>query len=376
MSEEFGEDTGIQDSVDASDFESEVADNDFEGDFVEETEIEQSDNSEDVASEDNIDESSFADIDDSDAAIGDTDEISEESEYDNSENIEAASDTIDEIPEETSSDDAGVETEEVTNNEELEEQYDLDGEPRSIIPAEEYDDCYGHGGDDMTTYDPYASYPESHYSETDERYMDEQSEMTEATNQRALRELNEFQRLQDEEEAAENEDLEDLEEELENEEIADEQQPTPNELYEQAQQEAYDAQAEAEQWADEQNISHWSDGSERQNCNDDMQESEIANDENLSPAELYEKGQKEASDAQAAAEQWADEQNISHWSDGSERQNYNGDIQEAKIDNNIDDIPEEDVLTSEETDVNEDSDTPESTEQMRARILSSRRDGR
>ena len=80
-----------------------------------------------------------------------------------------------------------------------EEQYDMDGEERFRVPSEENEECYGHGGDDMTTYDPYASYPESHFSETDERYMDEQAEMTEATNQKALRELDEFQRLQDEE---------------------------------------------------------------------------------------------------------------------------------------------------------------------------------
>ena len=80
-----------------------------------------------------------------------------------------------------------------------EEQYDMDGEERFRVPSEEYEECYGHGGDDMTTYDSYASYPESHFSETDECYMDEQAEMTEATNQKALRELDEFQRLQDEE---------------------------------------------------------------------------------------------------------------------------------------------------------------------------------
>lgn len=80
-----------------------------------------------------------------------------------------------------------------------EEQYDMDGEERFRVPSEENEECYGHGGDGMTTYDPYASYPESHFPETDERYMDEQAEMTEATNQKALRELAEFQRLQDEE---------------------------------------------------------------------------------------------------------------------------------------------------------------------------------
>ena len=51
----------------------------------------------------------------------------------------------------------------------------------------------------METYDTYASYPESHFSETDDRYMDEHAEATEKTNERARRELEEFQRMQDEE---------------------------------------------------------------------------------------------------------------------------------------------------------------------------------
>ncbi len=64
-------------------------------------------------------------------------------------------------------------------------------------------DCYGHGGTDMSSYDSYATYPESHFAETDARYLDEESEMTEATNQKALRELEEFQRLEAEQAEAE-----------------------------------------------------------------------------------------------------------------------------------------------------------------------------
>ena len=30
-----------------------------------------------------------------------------------------------------------------------EEQYDMDGEERFRVPSEEYEECYGHGGDDM-----------------------------------------------------------------------------------------------------------------------------------------------------------------------------------------------------------------------------------
>ena len=45
----------------------------------------------------------------------------------------------------------------------------------------------------------------------------------------------------------------------------------------------------------------------------------------LSPAELYERGQQEARDAQDEAEQWADENNMDTWSDGTPRENYEGD---------------------------------------------------
>lgn len=60
-------------------------------------------------------------------------------------------------------------------------------------------DCFGHGGDDMETEDPYASYPESHFTETDDRYLDSYAEDTEETNLRALRELEELRRIQEEE---------------------------------------------------------------------------------------------------------------------------------------------------------------------------------
>jgi hypothetical protein len=42
---------------------------------------------------------------------------------------------------------------------------------------------------------------------------------------------------------------------------------TVNELYDQGQQEAAEAQAEAENWADEQGMTHWSDGTPRANAN-------------------------------------------------------------------------------------------------------------
>ena len=42
----------------------------------------------------------------------------------------------------------------------------------------------------------------------------------------------------------------------------------------------------------------------------------------MSPAELYEKAQQDATDAQQEAEDWANENNLETWSDGSPRQNY------------------------------------------------------
>ena len=128
-----------------------------------------------------------------------------------------------------------------------EEQYDMDGEERFRVPSEEYEECYGHGGDDMTTYDPYASYPESHFSETDERYMDEQAEMTEATNQKALRELDEFQRLQNEEAEQEAEALRQAEMEAEQEAEAQRQAEMEAEQEAEAQRQA---EMEAEQEAE------------------------------------------------------------------------------------------------------------------------------
>lgn len=81
------------------------------------------------------------------------------------------------------------------------------------------EEWFGHGGTEMPSYDWSANYSESHFCETDERYMDKESEDTEATNQRALRELEEFNRILEEEADEEEEwlseqaELEDFEEE-------------------------------------------------------------------------------------------------------------------------------------------------------------------
>ena len=75
----------------------------------------------------------------------------------------------------------------------LPEQDEEDGTPNSQPE-------YGNAGSD-----PYASYPESHYSETSDLYMNEQEEMTAATNDRARRELEGFNRFQKEEQERDDE---------------------------------------------------------------------------------------------------------------------------------------------------------------------------
>ena len=111
-------------------------------------------------------------------------------------------------PEDNADDDNSDENNDGEEADGTEEGYDTPDEPNDDATenGEDADDseveddkCYGNGGDNMETYDPYASYPESHFSETDDRYMDEHAEATEKTNERARRELEEFQRMQDEE---------------------------------------------------------------------------------------------------------------------------------------------------------------------------------
>ena len=110
-------------------------------------------------------------------------------------------------------------------------------------------DCYGHGGDDMTTYDPYASYPESHFSETDDQYMDEQAEDTERTNARARRELNYFQRMLDEDAELEEEEEMQRQAELEEEREAEAQRQAEIEAEQEAEARRQ-AEMEAEQNAE------------------------------------------------------------------------------------------------------------------------------
>ena len=49
----------------------------------------------------------------------------------------------------------------------------------------------------------------------------------------------------------------------------------------------------------------------------------------MSISELYEKGQREAAEAQAEAERWADEQGMTHWSDGTPRANAQADASDS-----------------------------------------------
>ena len=75
---------------------------------------------------------------------------------------------------------------------------------------------------------------------------------------------------------------------------------TVNELYDQGQQEAAEAQAEAERWADEQGMTHWSDGTPR--ANEDSGESE--------QGDLVEETQTETPESDCGdVEQTTEEQN-------------------------------------------------------------------
>lgn len=111
---------------------------------------------------------------------------------------------------------------------------------------------------------------------------------------------------------------------------------SPAELYEKFQKEMYDAQQDAEEWADSQGMDQWSDGTPRDSSlntefEEDVSADNTANDipynfdgdENLSPAELYEQSQQKMQEAQQDAEDWADSQHMTRWSDGTIRDKYN-----------------------------------------------------
>lgn len=99
----------------------------------------------------------------------------------------------------------------------------FDGEPRFRVPSEGNNECFGHGGDNMPTYDSYASNPESHFSDVDGNYMYEPAEETEKTNLKARRELEELTQIQEEEAELEEEARIEKEQLAEEERIAEEQ---------------------------------------------------------------------------------------------------------------------------------------------------------
>lgn len=138
-------------------------------------------------------------------------------------------------------------------------------------------------------------------------------------------------------------------------------EPSASELYDEGQTEAEDAQAEAEQWADENGMDTWSNGDVRTNANldedsddsfDEIPENEsqydsITEDSEKSVSELYDEGHAEAEAAQADAERWADENGMNTWSNGDARTNADTDAENASSG----EMPESNNFESEKTDI-------------------------
>ena len=111
--------------------------------------------------------------------------------------------------------------------------------------------------------------------------------------------------------------------------VPDESEMSISELYEQGQREMQEAQQAAEDWADENGMTEWSDGTPRQEVTDEAMD-EMSMDSSESPSEpsiseLYEQGQREMQEAQQAAEDWADAHDVNAWSDGSMREGHESD---------------------------------------------------
>lgn len=111
--------------------------------------------------------------------------------------------------------------------------------------------------------------------------------------------------------------------------VPDDSEMSISELYEQGQREMLEAQQEAEDWADENGMTEWSDGTPRQEVADEaMDEMSVDSSENVSEpsiAELYEQGQREMLEAQQEAEDWVDAHDVNAWSDGSMREGHEND---------------------------------------------------
>lgn len=104
------------------------------------------------------------------------------------------------------------------------------------------------------------------------------------------------------------------------EEVPEEPEKSIAELYQESQEQALAAQQEAEEWADEEGITEWSDGTPRDGMAD-LQEDEPEK----SIAELYQEDQERALDAQQEAEEWADSVDANTWADGSMREGHEDD---------------------------------------------------
>ena len=121
-----------------------------------------------------------------------------------------AEDTVDDIPPEGEPNPAAVPS---GDGGALDSSLDMEAVHTQDTRQLDNDDCtqqvlpvYGNAG-----LDPYASYPESHFVEYSDQYMDDNAEATENTNARARRELQGFTRLQEEQQAGEEEEISSLE---------------------------------------------------------------------------------------------------------------------------------------------------------------------
>ena len=181
------------------------ADDDNSDESNDDAETDSADEGNDTPNEPNDDateDGADADADSANEGNDTPDEPNDNATEDGTDGADESNNTPDEPNDDTTEDDADADADSA------DEGNDTSNEPSDNISEENADaddseagndKCYGHGGDNMETYDTYASYPESHFSETDDRYMDEHAEATEKTNERARRELEEFQRMQDEE---------------------------------------------------------------------------------------------------------------------------------------------------------------------------------
>ena len=109
-------------------------------------------------------------------------------------------------------------------------------------------------------------------------------------------------------------------------------------LYDEGQENAAQAQAEALEWADEQGLEEWSNGDPIQRP--DTTDSEPELEEKSEITDLYDEGQENAAQAQAEALEWADEQGLEEWSGGDPIQRPDTTDSEPELEENNDADPE------------------------------------